>query len=360
MKTTNLKTNIRKYLKTAGALFLFFLFGYLAVSAIAYVGYACIKRVKPSTIYIPTGSTLEEQAELLVEYGSIKSTREFLNYVNKSKYSELKPGKYVVEKKTSYSKFIKMLAEGRQTAVRMTFTPSRTIESVSAKISRNIECDSATVDQALRSDSIARKYGFDVKDFTVMLVPNTYEVYWNVSLEDLLNKMNREYEAFWSKEGREEKLAALGMTKQEVVTLASIVYEESKIESDMRKIAGVYLNRLRIGMRLQADPTCKYAAGDWTISRVLNVHTQIDSPYNTYRNAGLPPGPIVIPSIMAIDAVLNYEKSNDIYFCASPDFDGTHWFAPDLDGHNKNVRAFRKAYAERAKAKAQSGQQQNQ
>lgn len=349
MKTKNLKINITKYLKTAGALFLFFIFGYLAVSALAYVGYACIKKVKPSTIYIPTGSTLEEQAALLVEYGSIKDTTEFLNYVRKAKYADLKPGKYVLEKKITYNRLLKLLAEGRQTPVRVTFTPSRTIGTVSKKIARNIECDSTTIDSILRSEAMARKYGFDTLNFTAMLVPNTYEVYWNISVDELFDKLHKEYAVFWNKNGREAKLVELGMTKEQVVTLASIVYEESKIPEDMRKIAGVYLNRLRIGMRLQADPTCKYAVGDWTIKRVMKVHTEVPSPYNTYRVAGLPPGPIVIPSIDAIDAVLNYEKSDNMYFCASPDFDGTHWFAPNLNEHNKNVRAFRKAYDERIK-----------
>lgn len=330
-------------------MFLFFLFGYLVFTTLSYVGYACIRKVKPSTIYIPTGSTLEQQAALLVEYGSIKDTTEFLNYVRKGKYADLKPGKYVLEKKISYNRLLTLLAEGRQTPVRITFTPSRTIGVVSAKIARNIECDSAMIDSVLRSEAMARKYGFDTLNFTVMLVPNTYEVYWNISPNELFDKLRKEYDIFWRKNGREAKLTELGMTKEEVVTLASIVYEESKNLADMRKIAGVYLNRLRIGMRLQADPTCKYAVGDWTIKRVMKEHTNVISPYNTYRVAGLPPGPIVIPSVDAIDAVLNYEKSDNMYFCASPEFDGTHKFAPTLDEHNKNVRAFRKAYDERMK-----------
>ncbi|MEG1555008.1 MAG: endolytic transglycosylase MltG [Rikenellaceae bacterium] len=338
-----MKINFTKHLKTAGALFLFFILAYVSMSGLAYVGYVCIRKVKPSTIYIPTGSTLEQQAALLVEYGSIKDTTEFLNYVRKFRHEDFKPGKYVLDKKISYSRLLKLLAEGRQTPVRLTFTPSRTIGDVSAKIARNIECDSMTIDSLLHNNSMARRYGFDSLTFTVMLVPNTYEVYWNISVDELFEKLHKEYDIFWSKNNREALLAQMGMTKQEVVTLASIVYEESKIESDMRKIAGVYINRLRIGMRLQADPTCKYAVGDWTIKRVMKGHTAVNSPYNTYLVAGLPPGPIVIPSIAAIDAVLNYDKSKNIYFCASPDFDGTHLFSPTLDAHNKIVRAFRKA-----------------
>ncbi|MBO7322265.1 MAG: endolytic transglycosylase MltG, partial [Bacteroidales bacterium] len=180
--------------------------------------------------------------------------------------------------------------------------------------------------------------------FIGMFIPNTYELYWTASPESVIKRMHQEYKAFWN-ESRIAKGKNMGMSKNEIMTLASIVNEETNNIGEMPKIAGVYINRLKKGMPLQACPTVIYAHLDSEpgIKRVLKRHLKIDSPYNTYKNKGLPPGPITIPTIKAIDAVLNYEKSNYIYFCAKPEFDGTHNFASTYSQHQKNAKAYQKA-----------------
>ena len=347
-KNSTLKKNkVWKFVSAVVGLLAVFFIIYGIGAAFSYLGYGVMRRVQPATVYFATGSGPSEQAVALKESGAVKDTLEYLNYIGKMSLDTMPAGKYVIKEKITYKELLRKLSLGEQTPVNMTFTASRTLEQVARKLSSNIERDSAEIADALFSDSTAFHYGFRPETFKAMLIPNTYQVYWNISTGEILDRLNSEYEKFWKREDRDQKREQLGLSREEVSTLASIVYEESKVPEDMRKVAGVYLNRLRIGMRLQADPTAKYATGDWTITRVLHAHTRIDSPYNTYRVAGLPPGPIVVPSIAAIDAVLNYEKSNDLYFCAAPEFDGTHRFAPNLTEHNKNVRAFRKAYQER-------------
>ena len=174
--------------------------------------------------------------------------------------------------------------------------------------------------------------------FMAMFIPNTYEVYWNCSVNDLLQRMKRESDRFWA--SRDAKLARCGLTRNEAITLASIVYEETKRQSEMPVVAGVYINRLRRGMPLQADPTVKFALGDFSLRRILHKHLEVDSPYNTYRVVGLPPGPICMPSIAAIDAVLNYQEHDYLYFCAKEDLSGAHNFARTLAEHNRNARAY--------------------
>ena len=175
-----------------------------------------------------------------------------------------------------------------------------------------------------------------------MFIPNTYEMWWNVSPEALTDRMLGEYEKFWTSE-RKDKLARTRLSQKEVMNLAAIVYEETKVVSEMPKIAGVYINRLRRGMPLQACPTAKYAVGDFTLTRILYKHTQVDSPYNTYKHRGLPPGPICMPSIAAIDAVLGYADHKYLYFCAKEDLSGRHNFASTLTEHNRNSRRYNEA-----------------
>ena len=175
-----------------------------------------------------------------------------------------------------------------------------------------------------------------------MFIPNTYEVYWTVTPEEFLERMHKEYEKFWNEE-RTAKAEQTGLTRTEVSTLASIVIEETKYEPEMPVIAGVYMNRLHKDMLLQADPTVKYAVGDESLTRVLNRHLTVDSPYNTYKYKGLPPGPITIPTVAAIDAVLNYQHHNYLYFCAKSSLDGQHAFATSLAGHMENAKRYHKA-----------------
>ncbi|MEP1953792.1 MAG: endolytic transglycosylase MltG, partial [Algoriphagus sp.] len=192
---------------------------------------------------------------------------------------------------------------------------------------------------ALVQDSVyIRKFDFDEETIMSMFVPNTYELWWDSSAEALFDRMYREYTSFWTDE-RKQKASAIGLNQKEVSTLASIVQAESQQKADERPIiAGLYLNRLRIGMPLQADPTLVFASGDFELKRVLNVHKEIDSPYNTYKNIGLPPGPINLPDIKSLDAVLNPDNNDYLYMCAKADFSGYHAFASSLSEHNANAR----------------------
>ena len=191
----------------------------------------------------------------------------------------------------------------------------------------------------MRNKQLRKELGF-VKDSTIaMFIPNTYEVWWDITPERLLHRIKREYDHFWNEE-RTAKLKRCGLSKYEVMTLASIVYEEVKIPSEMRMIAGVYINRLRGGIALGACPTIKYAMGDFTLQRILHKHLKYRSPFNTYINRGLPPAPICVPSVAAIDAVLDYAEHKYLYFCARPELDGRHNFSRTLKEHNANSRNY--------------------
>jgi len=213
---------------------------------------------------------------------------------------------------------------------------------LAGKITDNLQADSAKFLALLNNDSLVNAYGFNQDNILSMFIPNTYEVYYTISEQRLFDKMYAEYKKFWNDE-RKQKAEALGLSPTEVSALASIVQAESIQPDERPKIAEVYLNRLERNMRLQADPALVYAVGDFTIKRVLNIHKDVDSPYNLYRYKGLPPGPINLPEIESIDAVLNPDDHNYIYFCAKPDFSGYHAFATNLIEHNNNARVYQNA-----------------
>lgn len=255
-------------------------------------------------------------------------------------------GRYVLKDGMSVIDVARMIKLGEQTPVRIVIGNARTPEQLAGKIASQIEADSASVLAAMNDKTLRGELGFAEDSLMAMFVPNTYEVYWTVAPERLLRRLKNEYDRFWAA-GRDAKLARTGLSRYEAMTLASIVYEETKMRDEMPKIAGVYMNRLRRGIPLQACPTVKFAMGRFDLRRVLNEHLRYDSPYNTYRHRGLPPGPICIPSIAAIDAVLDYEKSDYLYFCARPEFDGRHNFARTLREHNENSRRYSAELARR-------------
>jgi UPF0755 protein len=256
--------------------------------------------------------------------------------------TRLKAGHYIIKQGQSVISIVRMFVLGEQSPVNLVIGEARTLPQLAGRLSKQIMADSTALLSALRNSELKARYGYQRDSIIAMFVPNTYQVYWTITPEQLLERMNREYNAFWNRD-REAKLATTKLTKYQAMTLASIVYEETKNRGEMPKIAGVYINRLRKKMPLQACPTVKYAMGDFTLTRILYKHLRYDSPFNTYRNAGLPPAPICIPSIAAIDAVLNYDKNNYLYFCAKPEFDGTHNFARTLREHNANSRKYNEA-----------------
>ncbi len=237
---------------------------------------------------------------------------------------------------------VRRIALGDQTPVKLVIGEARTLPHLADKLAAQLKADSKDILSAMRSPKLRKELGFTKDSIIAIFIPNTYEVWWNIAPERLIQRLKQEYNRFWNSE-RTAKLKRCKLTQYEVMTLASIVYEETKATSEMPTIAGVYINRLRGGMRLQADPTVKYAIGDFGIKRILHKHLRYPSPYNTYLNYGLPPAPICIPSVAAIDAVLNYEQHNYLYFCAHPDLNGKHVFARTLKEHNINARKYAEA-----------------
>ncbi len=255
----------------------------------------------------------------------------------------VKPGRYELKDQATNRELINLLKSGRQSPLKLTFTNVRLRRELAQKLSAQIDARPAQIDSLLSSPAYTKSLGFDTTTVLGMFIPNTYELYWNTSARNLLQRLKKEYERFWTP-ARDAQRQALSLSRAQVSTLASIVEAEQQQHADERpRIAGVYLNRLERGMKLQADPTVVYANGDFGLKRVLNVHLQKDSPYNTYKHAGLPPGPINLPSIASIDAVLRPEKNDYLYFCAKEDFSGYHAFATNEKGHLLNARRYQAA-----------------
>ena len=256
----------------------------------------------------------------------------------------IESGAYTFTKGMSVIEVARTLKFGVDNSVRLVINNARTPEALALKIAMQIDADSVSMLTALRNDSIIKEMGFSSAEamFSIFL-PNTYEVYADITPEALISRLKRESDKFWASDARQAKLKVLGMSAYEVMTLASIVHEETNVKEEMPRIAGVYINRLRMGMPLQADPTLKYAVGDPTIRRVLDKHKSVESPYNTYKYIGLPPTPIAMPDMAAIEGVLNYEEHDYIYFCARAEMDGRHNFARTLKEHNKNAQEYHRA-----------------
>ncbi len=296
----------------------------------------------PTEIVIPTGSTYSALLDTLSTHNVERLG--VVNFVGKLKKLDRNPkaGHYILPKGATPLSIVNMLRSGAQKPIRLTFNNIRTLEDLSGRLAEQVEADSLSLLGHLKEPATAAKYNIEPEEVIGLFIPNTYEIWWNTSPEALTDRMAKEWEKFWNKE-RTTKLSRTKLSRMEVITLASIVYEETKNVGEMPKIAGVYINRLRRGMPLQACPTAKYAVGDFSIKRVLHKHTQTPSPYNTYLHRGLPPGPICTPSIAAIDAVLNYADHNYLYFCAKEDFSGRHNFSTNLSQHNAYSRRYSEA-----------------
>ena len=266
--------------------------------------------------------------------------------------SRMKPGRYVVEPSSTSIYVARMVVFGWQTPQNLTLSGTIRSKGVLAKkIGMQMMVDSAAVAAALEDKEFLASYGFTPEDVFGLVLPDTYQMYWTASVQDIFDRFKKEYDAFWTSE-RIAKAEAQGLTRKEVSVVASIVSGETLKEFEYPIIAGVYLNRYKKGMKLQADPTVCFCF-DYKLDRVLKKHLTVDSPYNTYKYAGLPPAPINVPPKACLDAVLNPDKHGYIYFCASPAFDGTHRFAVTYSEHMKNARAFQKELTARRKAKKQ-------
>jgi len=295
------------------------------------------------SVYIPTNSNFEEVKKILYSQGIIIERGTFEWLAEKKSYpNSIKSGKYLVRNGMSNDELINLLRSGDQEPVRLIFNSERNLNRLVRTIAKQIEPDSADLINLLNDSVYVAKFGFSPDNVSILFVPNTYHIFWDVTAEQFLERMNSEYERFWNGD-RKNLCDSVNMTIPEVVTLASIVEKETSKTDEKAKIAGVYINRLKRNWYLQADPTLIFAHSDYNIKRVLNKHKNIDSPYNTYTNKGLPPGPICLPSISSIDAVLNYDNHKYLYFCAKDDLSGYHSFSKTNAQHNQNARKYRKA-----------------
>lgn len=294
-------------------------------------------------LYIPTGSNFNDLKEVLYKNNIIVNINTFEWLAEKKNYvNHIKPGRYFIKNKMSNNELINLLRSGEQKPLKLVFNNIRTKRELARKISQQIEADSTDILHLLNDKKFLSKYHLNKQTVMSMFIPNTYEFYWNTSATRFFDRMYNEYLKFWN-DKRMKKAEQIGLTPLQVSILASIVEEETNKNSEKRRLAGVYINRLRKGMRLQADPTVIFAIGDFSIKRVLKKQLKFDSPYNTYKYRGLPPGVICIPSIASLDAVLNYEKNSYLYFCASADFSGHHVFSKSLRQHNNNARKYQRA-----------------
>jgi UPF0755 protein len=301
---------------------------------------------KQQYLYIKTGSSLDDVYKTISEQGIVKDTTSFLQSAHSMKYLKVKPGRYRLKSGMSNRSFINMLKSGNQEAVNFAFHNLRLKEQFAGFVAKNLEPDSVSMIRLLDSAKFAEKYGFTTDNIYTVFIPNTYQIYWNTTPEKLFARLYANYEKFWTPE-RKQKAADLKLTPQEVSVLASIVDAEALHDDEMPLIAGLYLNRLNKGMKLQSDPTVIFAVNDFTIKRVLNRDLITNSPYNTYMYKGLPPGPIMMPSVNAINAVLDHQKTDYLYMCAKADFSGNHAFATNEAEHRVNAKAFQQALNDR-------------
>ncbi|MCB0849613.1 MAG: endolytic transglycosylase MltG [Bacteroidetes bacterium] len=291
-------------------------------------------------VYLPTGSTFSQVVDSLHASGMLQNVASFQWVAERMGYPEkVKPGKYQLRDGMNNRELVQLLRSGKQVPVKLIFNNIRTKSDLAGKISRQLEVDSLQLLQLLNDSAVLSPLGFNTENILCMFIPNTYEVYWNMSAEKFFKKMDTEYESFWNKT-RLHKAKDEGLTPIQVSVLASIVQSETSRNSEKSTIAGVYMNRLRKNWKLEADPTLIYAMNDFSIKRVLNEYKEIDSPYNTYKYFGLPPGPICLPEISSLEAVLNFSSHDYMYFCAREDLSGYHSFASDLKTHMLNARRY--------------------
>lgn len=293
-------------------------------------------------VCISSTSSFQTLKDTLFSHNFILDTNSFLFLAKKKKITnKIPPGRYKIINNMSNNDLINKIRSGAQDPVNVIFNNINNIHDFAQTISKQIEADSIELVSYLTDEDFLRQYGVNPATVFVLFIPNTYQFFWNTHAELFIDRMKKESNKFWD-EKRIALAKKINLTREEVVTLASIVEKETFINSEKPLIAGVYINRLKSGWPLQADPSLKFAAGDPSIKRILNRHKKIDSPYNTYQNLGLPPGPICMPSIASIDAVLNYEPSNYYFFCAKPDLTG-HAFSRTLQEHNLLAKEYREA-----------------
>lgn len=326
----------------------FFVLTAIVICTIAFYMFAPLNKTgKTAYLYIDNDDNMDSVSMKLSaisrEYGitAVRTLARHTGYEN-----EIRSGRYEVGTGIGAFMLLHRLSNGQQTAMRLTIPSVRTADRLAEELSGKLMMSKTDLLNYLENNDSCAKYGKDTATAVCLFIPDTYEVYWNISPAKLLSKMKSASETFW-KGSRTEKAARLGLTPDEVMTIASIIDEETAYEPEKPMIAGMYYNRFKQGMPLQADPTIKFALRDFEIKRIYNNMLSVDSPYNTYKNIGLPPGPIRIPSVAGIDAVLNLVHHDYMYMCAKEDFSGSHNFARTYQEHLQNAERYSKALNER-------------
>ncbi len=299
-------------------------------------------------IYITSNSKFSDVVKVLSDNGLLINANSFEWLAKQKKYdTNIKPGRYVINRALNNNDLVNLLRSGKQASIKVTFNNLRNKEQLAGKIASQIEADSLSIIKYITDTAFLNKLQLNTDNVACLFIPNTYDFYWNTSAEGFINRMVREYSDFWNS-SRKKKASEIKLNYYQVAVLASIVEKEQSIKIDERpEIAGLYLNRLKKRMKLESDPTLIFSLGDFTIKRVLNKDKKVESPYNTYKNRGLPPGPICLPSINSIDAVLNASEHKYIFMCAKEDFTGYHNFAKTYAKHLINARKYQKALNKR-------------
>jgi len=349
----------RKFKKKSGFRKFLLSFLFLAIIGGAGMVYELYSRVyqpnvvfpentKEKYIYIPTDADFLTVVKVLSENGLLVNSNSFEWLAKQKKYTtNIKAGRYKIDRALNNNELVNLLRSGKQTPIKVTFNNLRTKEQLAGRIANQIEADSFSILSYITDTIFQQKLALNNNNIACLFIPNTYEFYWNTSAEQFVNRMLKEYKSFWDTT-RKAKADKIKLNYYEVATLASIVEKEQNIKRDERpEIAGLYLNRIKKKMKLESDPTLIFALDDFTIKRVLNKDKKVDSPFNTYKHRGLPPGPICIPSINAIDAVLNASSHKYIFMCAKEDFSGYHNFAKTYAKHLLNARKYQKALNKR-------------
>ena len=305
-------------------------------------------------VYIDSDDNIDSVYNKVKPIANAIPFQAFHTLTNHSGYAEhIRTGRYAIHPGDGALKIWRHLKNGLQEPVNLTIPSVRTLDKLAGEVGKRLMIDSATLYKALTNEEMCKKYGYDTATIACMFIPNTYDLYWNTSVEKFFDRMQKESKKFWNFE-RTEKAKNMNLTPNEVITLASIVDEETANNAEKPMVAGMYYNRLKLrdaeypnGMPLQADPTIKFAWKKFELKRIYNNLLYIDSPYNTYKNTGLPPGPIRIPSVAGIDAVLNHVHHDYLYMCAKEDFSGTHNFAKTYQEHLQNAAKYSKALNDR-------------
>lgn len=302
---------------------------------------------KTEYVYIYDTDNLDDVSEKLSGFASESALTTFRILARHGGYeNHIRSGKYEIRPGESTASVFRNLKNGHQCPVMLTIPESRTTDRLAGFLSKKLMLDSAAVAILLTDSSFCAKQGYNTSNIVCLFVPNTYEVWWNASIDKLMARMQKEHDLFWNKE-RTAKAKAIGLTPNEVCTLASIIDEETANNAEKPIIAGMYINRLKQGIPLQADPTIKFALQNFALRRIYHDMLTYDSPYNTYRHIGLPPGPIKIASVAGINAVLNHVQHDYLYMCAKEDFSGTHNFAKTYQEHLRNAAKYSKALNDR-------------